>query len=183
VDNIGHNQVTGSNLNLYRGRMVRSDRQMPDDQTREFLRGQCVARVGSSDASGWPYVVALMYVYELGDLLYLHTGNHRGHFLANILQNPRICIHVGEPGILHRGQPSPCDSALVYKSAVAFGTVRVFEGPDAAEKKAWFFDRLLERLNEPMSAYAPGYPMLEHILLYEVALEIVTGKLNVGLHH
>jgi uncharacterized protein len=60
----------------------------------------------------------------------------------------------------------------------------VVDEPAADEKKAWFFDRLLERLKEPMSAYEkPGYPMLDRIILYEVQLEIVTGKLNVGLHH
>jgi uncharacterized protein len=164
--------------------MVRSDRQMLDKDTREFLRHHCVAHVGTTDASGWPYVVALMYVYEEGDLLYLHTGPHQGHFLANIRENPRLCIHVSEPGAMQRSQPSPCNSALVYKSAVAYGTVRVFEGAGANEKKAWFFDRLLERLKEPMAAYEqPGYPMLDRIILFEVALEIVTGKLNVGLHH
>jgi hypothetical protein len=57
------------------------------------------------------------------------------------------------------------------------------DGSTAKEKKAWFFDRLLERLNEPLSAYEPGYPMLDRIILYEVALEIVTGKNNVGLRH
>lgn len=69
-----------------------------------------------------------------------------------------------EPGSLQRGQPSPCNSALVYESAVAHGEIRVVEETGANEKKAWFFDRLLERLKEP-------------------PLEIVTGKLNVGLHH
>jgi hypothetical protein len=35
-----------------------------------------------------------------------------------------------------------------------------------------------------MSAYEkPGYPMLDRIILFEVTLEILTGKLNVGLHH
>jgi nitroimidazol reductase NimA-like FMN-containing flavoprotein (pyridoxamine 5'-phosphate oxidase superfamily) len=171
-------------LKSHRGEMVRSDRQMLDKDTREFLCQHAVAHVGTTDASGWPYVVALMYVYEKGDLLYLHTGPHQGHFLANIHENPRVCIHVDEPGPMQRGQPSPCNSALVYKSAVAYGEVRVLEGAGVKEKKAWFFDRLLERLKEPMSAYErPGYPMLDHIILFEVALEIVTGKLNVGLHH
>ncbi len=164
--------------------MVRGDRQMPEQDTRKFLREHAVAHVGTTDASGWPYVVALMYVYEEGNLLYLHTGPHQGHFLANVRENPRVCIHVDEPGAMQRGQPSPCNSALVYKSAVAYGEVHVFEGEGADEKKAWFFDRLLERLKEPMSAYErPGYPVLGQIILFEVALEMVTGKLNVGLHH
>jgi len=99
------------------------------------------------------YVVALSMSMRKENLLYLHTGPHHGHFLTNILQNSRICIHVDEPVTLQRGQPSPCDSALVYKSAVAYGQVRVVEEAGASEKKAWFFDRLLERLKEPMSAY------------------------------
>src|SRR5580700_2427454 len=117
--------------------MVRSDRQMSDKDTREFLRANAIAHVGTSDASGWPYVVPLMYVYEAGNLLYLHTGPHQGHFLANIRENPRICIQVNETGSLQRGQPSPCNSALVYKSAIAYGMVNVVEGSSADEKKAW----------------------------------------------
>src|SRR5579864_7586737 len=59
----------GAETDQHRGRMVRSDRQMSDDDTRAYLREQYVAHVGTSDASGWPYVVPLMYVYEAGDLL------------------------------------------------------------------------------------------------------------------
>jgi nitroimidazol reductase NimA-like FMN-containing flavoprotein (pyridoxamine 5'-phosphate oxidase superfamily) len=90
----------------HRGRMVRSDRQLPDGETRAFLREQAVAHVGTSDASGWPYVVPLMYVYEERNLLYLHTGPHHGHFLANIRENSRICIQVNETG------PNAARSAL-----------------------------------------------------------------------
>ena len=50
----------------HRGQMVRSDRQMSDEESRTYLRQQCMAHVGTSDASGWPYVVPLMYVYEGG---------------------------------------------------------------------------------------------------------------------
>jgi hypothetical protein len=80
----------------HRGRMVRSDRQMPDQGARAYLREHCVAHVGTSDASGWPYVVPLIYVHEAGNLFYLHTGPHQGHFLANVRENPRICIQLDE---------------------------------------------------------------------------------------
>ena len=53
-------------MKSHRGQMVRSDRQMLDKDTRAFLRQQAVAHVGTTDASGWPYVVALMYVYVEG---------------------------------------------------------------------------------------------------------------------
>jgi len=165
--------------------MVRSDRQMSDADTRAYLRQQCVAHVGTSDASAWPYVVPLMYVYEGGDLLYLHTGPHQGHFLANVRENPRICIQLNESGPWHRSQPTAFDSSLVYKSVIVFGEVRIMEDPGLNEKKAWFFDRLLERLNDHKSNYQKPYPMpmLERIYLFEVTLEIVTGKRNVVLRH
>ena len=147
---------------------------MSDKDTRGYLRQLCVAHVGTCDAFGWPYVVPLMYIYEDGDVLYLHTGPHQGHFLSNIRANPRICVQVNETGPMQRGQPSPCNSALVYKSVVAYGTVRVVEDPSADEKKTWFLDRLLERRNQAMSAYdKPGYPMLDRIILYEVTIEII----------
>jgi len=50
-------------------------------------------------------------------------------------------------------------------------------------KKTWFFDQLLKRLGDSRENYSAGYTMLDHIILYEVAIEILTGKINVGLHH
>jgi nitroimidazol reductase NimA-like FMN-containing flavoprotein (pyridoxamine 5'-phosphate oxidase superfamily) len=166
-----------------RGDMTRKDRRMPDADARAFLRAHAVASVGTSDAAGWPYVVPLMYVYEAGERLFLHTGARGGHFLSNIKENPKICITVSDPGPMQQGSPSPCNSALVYKSAVVFGTVQVCDGVDLDEQKTWFFDRLLDRLGDSRANYAAGYTMLNHIILYEVAMEIVTGKINVGLHH
>ena len=167
----------------HRGHMTRSDRQMSYAETRAFLRQHAVAHVGTTDAEGWPYVVPLMYVYEDGDCLHVHTGARGGHFLSNIGNNEKICISVSEPGAMRRGGPSPCNSALVYKSAIVFGTVRVCDGPALDEQKSWFFDRLLDRLGDSRDNYAAGYTMLKQIILYEVAIEILTGKVNVGLHH
>jgi hypothetical protein len=167
-----------------RGKMTRSDRQMPDGQVRAFLREHAVAHVGTNDAEGWPYVVALMYVYEEGDLLYLHTGARGGHFQSNVDEHSgtKICVAVSAPGAWQRGTPTPFDSSLVYQSAVVFGQVRVYDGLDLDERKTWFFDRLLARLGDSRSNYSSGYPMLKQIVLYEVAMEIVTGKINIGLH-
>lgn len=163
--------------------MTRKDRQMPEADARAFLREHAIANVGTSDVEGWPYVVPLMYVYEAGERLFLHTGAHGGHFIANIRENPKICITVSDPGPLQQGSPSPCNSALVYKSAVVFGTVRIYDEPDSNETKSWFFDELLKRLGDSRQNYSAGYTMLDHIILYEVAMEILTGKVNVGLHH
>lgn len=89
-----------------RGHMHREKRLTSDHDTREFLRNHKVAHVGTVDAAGWPYVVPLIYIYEGDDLLYLHTGDHRGHFLRNIQHNSRICVEVGEMGPVIEAGPS-----------------------------------------------------------------------------
>ncbi len=163
-----------------RGQMYRSKRLMAEQEAREFLRSHKVAHVGTVDNHGWPYVVPLVYIYEGNDILYLHTGDHQGHFLTNVQRNPQICVEVSEMGPLHRGKPYACNSALVYSSVIVFGGARIVESTDM---KAWFFDRLLEKYGEPDWTFEPGYPQLHRIILYEQKMEIVTGKRSMGLYH
>lgn len=163
-----------------RGQMYRAKRLMPEAEAKEFLRSRKVAHVASVDSAGWPYVVPLVYVYEGGDILYLHTGDHQGHFLSNIRHNPRICVEVGEMIAVHQGKPYACNSALAYTSVVAFGGVRIVDDP---EKKAWFFDRLMAKYGEEGWTFEPGYPLINRIILYEQKMEIVTGKHSAGLYH
>ena len=164
-----------------RGQMFRSKRQMPEEQTQEFLRRQMTAHVGTVDVNGWPYVVPLVYIYEGGDLLYLHTGAHQGHFLTNVQRDPRICVEVSHIGPLQKGKRFACDSALVYTSVIVFGPVRIMYHD--REKKSWFLDRLLAKHGDPSWTFEPGYPLIDQIILYEQKIEIMSGKQSFGLHH
>lgn len=163
-----------------RGQMHRRQRLMSDVDARDFLKLQKVAHVGTVDPAGWPYVVPLIYVYEGGDRLYMHTGHHRGHFLRNIDHDPRVCVEVGQMGPVHRGQPFACNSALVFTSVIVFGRVRVL---DDRARKTWFFDQILAKYGQPDWTFSPGYPLLDRIILYEQQIEIVTGKRSEGLYH
>jgi nitroimidazol reductase NimA-like FMN-containing flavoprotein (pyridoxamine 5'-phosphate oxidase superfamily) len=163
-----------------RGRMHRIERQMTDEDARAFLRTQKVAHVATVDANGWPYVIPLIYIYEGGDRLYVHTGALNGHFQRNVESHPQVCVEVGEMGPVHRGKPFACNSALVYTSVIVFGAMRILEDRD---KKTWFFDRVLEKYGEPDWTFVPGYPHLDRIVLYEQDLSIVTGKHSEGLRH
>lgn len=166
-----------------RGRIYREGRLMTPEETTELLRRQKVANVGTVDANGRPYVVPLVYIYEGGDLLYLHTGDHQGHFLTNVQNNPQICVEVSEIGDLQRGRPYACDSALVYTSVVVFGPVQILHGPESREKKEWFLDQLLAKYGQPDWTFEPGYPFIDRIILYEQKMEVVTGKHSSGLYH
>jgi nitroimidazol reductase NimA-like FMN-containing flavoprotein (pyridoxamine 5'-phosphate oxidase superfamily) len=163
-----------------RGHMHRIKRQMSDDDARAFLRTQKVAHVGTVDGAGWPYVIPLIYIYEGSDRLYVHTGNHGGHFQRNVESRPEVSIEVAEMGPVHRGHPFACNSALVYTSVVVFGQVRII---DDSRKKTWFFDRVLDKYGQPDWTFEPGYPHLDRIVLYEQQIEIMTGKHSEGLHH
>jgi nitroimidazol reductase NimA-like FMN-containing flavoprotein (pyridoxamine 5'-phosphate oxidase superfamily) len=163
-----------------RGQIHRVKRRMTDDQARAFLRAQKVAHVASVDEAGWPYVVPLIYIYEGGNELYVHTGNHRGHFQRNVETSQRMCVEVADMGPVHRGHPFACNSALVYTSVVVFGSVRIIEDRN---QKAWFFDRVLEKYGQSDWTFEPGYPHLDRTVLYEQTIEILTGKRSEGLYH
>ena len=164
----------------HRGRMHRVKRLMSDEDARTFLTRQQVAHVATVDRLGWPYVVPLIYIYEGGDRLFIHTGNHGGHFQRNIEAHPRACIEVSAMGPVHRGHPFACNSALVYTSVVVFGEIHMV---DDEQRKAWFFDRVLEKYGEPDWTFEPGYPSLQRVVLYEQHIEVMTGKQSAGLHH
>jgi len=163
-----------------RGRMHRSKRLMQADDARTFLRKQKVAHAATVDTAGWPYVIPLIYIYEGGNQLYVHTGSHGGHFQRNIESQPRMCIEVADMGPVHRGHPFACNSALVYSSVIVFGRVTIV---DDRSRKSWFFDRVLDKYGESDWSFEPGYPHLDRIVLYEQEIEMMTGKHSEGLYH
>ena len=163
-----------------RGRMHRANRLMPDVEARTFLRTQKLAHVATVGIDGWPYVVPLIYIYEGGDHLFVHTGSHDGHFERNILEQRRACVEVADMGPVHPGRTYACQSALVYTSVITFGAVRIVDNtPD----KTWFFDRVLEKYGDAQWKFEPGYPQIGRIVLYEQTIEIMTGKQSAGLYH
>ncbi len=166
-----------------RGAMVRAKRRMSDEDTRAWLQTQKVAHVGTVDGNGWPYVVPLAYVYLGGDTLWVHTGAHQGHFLTNLEQSPRVCVTVSEIGGLETNGQYLCDGSQLYRSVIVFGTATIVR--DDAEKKNWFFDRLRERYVTPEVSVTlrPEYPDIGKIIVYEIAIDKMTGKRSSGVGH
>jgi len=163
-----------------RGRMHRINRLMPDEAARAFLGTQKVAHVATVGSDGWPYVVPLIYIYEGGDRLFVHTGKHDGHFEHNIIQQPRACVEVSDMGPVHPGRTFACQSALVYTSVITFGAMRIV---DTLGDKTWFFDRVLQKYGNAEWVFEPGYPQIDRIVLYEQTIETMTGKHSAGHSH
>lgn len=166
-----------------RGAMIRARRKMAEDEARAFLQREKIAYVATVDANGWPYAVPLTYIYLGGETLWVHTGAHQGHFLTNLEHNPRVCVTVSEIGGMETSGPYLCDGSQLYGSVIVFGTVTIVR--DDAGKKNWFFDRLREKyVPAEISAQLSGeYPDIAKIIVYEIAIEKMTGKRSSGVGH
>jgi uncharacterized protein len=164
-----------------RGQMFRNMRQMPDADARSFLRQQKIGYIGSTDAHSHPYVVPMTFIYDIGDELWFHTGPHQGHLFHNIAANSRICLTAAGIGSLTPVNDGfACDSSLLYSSVIVFGSARVLNDRD---RKIWFFDRMVEKYGDPSLVFKPGYPMVDRIILFRMAIEILTAKQNTGMSH
>jgi hypothetical protein len=84
-------------------------------------------------------------------------------------------------GAVHQGQPFACNSALVFTTVIVL--VRFARARDNRAKKTWFFDQILSKYGRSNWTFSAGYPLLDRIILYELQMEVVTGKRSEGLHH
>ena len=129
--------------------------------------------MGTIGSDGWPYVVPLLHVFS-GDVIRLHNTAARGHFRLNVERDARACFEVDEPVKVFDYGRFECDSGLAYRSAIAYGRIRIV---DDREAKIHFFDDLLAKygtgvLGRPKSFY----PRLDKVTVYTMVVERITGK-------
>jgi nitroimidazol reductase NimA-like FMN-containing flavoprotein (pyridoxamine 5'-phosphate oxidase superfamily) len=165
----------------FRGKMFRSNRQVPDAAAQAFLSAQKILHIGTVDADDFPYVVPESFIYEGGNELWFHTGWHQGHLFHNLQHSPKLCVETAQIGALTPVKDGyACDSSLICGSVIAFGTAEVIED---RERKNWFFDKMVAKYGDPSLEFKPGYPMIDRIILFRMKIEILTGKENSGRGH
>lgn len=146
---------------------------MSREEMEAYLAWEGTGRLGTSDASGQPYVVPLSFVYD-GGFVYYHWFQDQGRKVANIGQNEKVCF---EADWATRDQ-------LSYRSVIADGVVE--EVGDLAEKA-----RVLDLLAAKFPAYATGEghapdvqeiigagreAMAEAVSIFRVRIARMTGK-------
>jgi nitroimidazol reductase NimA-like FMN-containing flavoprotein (pyridoxamine 5'-phosphate oxidase superfamily) len=137
-----------------------------------LLDTSAVVHFATVSANGDPYVVPNLFVHADGQI-FCHTAR-AGHFRTNVLALPRVCFEIAEMGSVFPYGEFECDSTVSYASVVGFGSIRVEE--DAAAKIK-FFDQLMAKYSDPTLDRPKGfYPRLDHITMYAIAIEQVTGK-------
>ena len=136
------------------------------------MRAYC-GRVATVDADGSPYVVPLLHVFS-GDVISMHNTAARGHFRSNVERDTRACFEVDEPVKVFDYGRFECDSGLAYRSAIAYGRIRII-GDRAA--KARFFDELLSKYGTGVPGRPKSfYPRLDEVTVYALTVERITGK-------
>lgn len=146
---------------------------MSDADARALLERGFTGRLGTADASGWPYVVPLSYAVHDG-AIYFHHSQSGGHLEANVEANPRVCFEVDEAGfVFPTSEKAPCDTSVSFESVIVYGTcVRV---RDREEKRA-FFSTLMAKYADPAWERPDVWPQLDSTAVYRVSIERITGK-------
>ena len=119
----------------------RQDRVLGDDDTRELIARAYCGRLATVGDDGWPYVMPLLHVYS-SENIGLHNTAARGALRTNVEANPRACFEVDEPVKVFNYGRFECDTGLAYRSAIAYGLIRVVHDRAA---KIRFFDAPLAK--------------------------------------
>ena len=159
------------------GKLRRSDRAMPHEDCVGLLQRALVARIGTIDADGAPYVVPLNFVYEdEGRRIHLHLTKQRGHLASNLEFSSKVCFEVDEPGSLIATGDAGCNTDQVYESVVCFGRATVIADELEKERIAGLFVRKYIDEHMPGRSYEAGLVWLGAVEFFTVDIEVVTGK-------
>jgi len=150
----------------------RQDRVLPDSEARELIARAYCGRLGTVSEDGWPYVVPLLHVFS-GEEIGLHNTAVRGHLRTNVQREGRACFEVDEPTSVFDYGRFECDSGLAYRSAIAYGRIRIVDDRAA---KARFFDALMAKYGTGAERPKSFYPRLDEVTVYAIAVERITGK-------
>ena len=151
----------------------RQDRMLPEAEARTLIERAYCGRVATVGTDGWPYVVPMLHVLS-GETIALHNAAARGHFRLNVERDARACFEVDEPLKVFDYGRFECDSGLAYRSAIAFGHIRIV---DERAAKMRFFDEFLAKYGTGVPGRPKSfYPRLDEVTVYELAVERITGK-------
>ena len=151
----------------------RQDRVLGDAEARELLRRAYSGRLATVSDDGWPYIVPLLHVFS-GEVITVHNAAARGHLRINVERDARACFEVDEPLKVFDYGRFECDSGLAYRSAIAYGRIRI---QDDRAAKSRVFDAFLAKYGTGVPGRPKSfYPRLDEVTVYEITVERMTGK-------
>lgn len=147
---------------------------MDEGAIRDFLTACPVGRISTVGEDGWPYTVAVHYVYRDGRICF--HGLNAGEKLDNLRRCDKVCFEVDVlDGVLSQGIASPCDADAAYRSVVLRGRARLVE--DLNEKRA-----ILAAIVEKYLPEGQALPMEDRLVAGTAVVEITPCRLT-GKYH
>ncbi|MFT3985415.1 MAG: pyridoxamine 5'-phosphate oxidase family protein [Lachnospiraceae bacterium] len=145
--------------------------QLTPEQIDELLQRAECGRFGTIREDGFPYVIAMHFVYNNGNI-YLH-GLPKGQKIDNVNSNAKTCFEVDELLGLQSGDQAACDTEAIYNSVVLTGTAQILQ--DTQYKR--------EVLNLLVNKYTPQFTgkelpenMVKGTAVIELQVLECTGK-------
>lgn len=145
--------------------MRRKKNQMSHDDTLNLLETSAVGVLGTISENGYPYTVALNYVYYNGKV-YFHSAKE-GHKIDNIMNDDRVSFTVYDNVNIIEEK-----FTTKYQSVTLFGKAKILEGNR-------------EILMELIRKYSPNFissgkeyvhKSFDTTILVEIDIEYITGK-------
>src|SRR5436190_21557387 len=144
---------------------------LAEADARDVIRSAYCGRMATVTADGWPYVVPLLHTFD-GVVITVHNSAARGHFRLNVERDARACFEVDEPIKVFDYGRFECDSGLAYRSAIAYGRIRIVEDEAA---KIHFFDQLLGKYGTGVPGRPKSfYPRLSLVTVYALEVERIS---------
>ena len=147
---------------------------MTQEQMEALLERAMVGRVSTNGRDGYPYTVAVHFVY-LDGRIYFH-GLLKGQKLENLVKDSRICFEVDEmAGILRDKLDTACKADTAYESVVAAGEAFLVE---EIPKKG----RVLRALTRKYIPDSDDLPMPETRIRNTAVVELIPARMT-GKYH
>jgi uncharacterized protein len=155
----------------------RADREIDDvGWIRDFLHRAPMAALAMASAAGQPFINSNLFAYdEANNCIYMHTARV-GRTKANVLQNDRVCLSIGEMGRLLPAAEA-LEFSVEYAGVVVFGKANVVnEEQEAARALQLLLDKYFSHLHSG-SDYRPATAAeLRRTTVYRITIESWSGK-------
>lgn len=146
--------------------------QLTPKQIDELLYRADIGRFATINENGYPYVVAMHFVYY-NNKIYMH-GLPKGQKIDNLNRNPKACFEIDELlGLLTDNIENACDTEAKYNSVIIMGNASMLEDLDY---KREVLNKLVEKYTPQFAGKDLPDNMIKGTVVIEIDIVECTGK-------
>lgn len=145
--------------------------QLTKEEIDAFLQRADIGHFGTICEDGYPYVIAMHFVYY-NENIYMH-GLPKGQKIDNINSSSKACFEVDELLGLEPGEKNACDTEAIYNSVVLTGAAQILTD---IEYKREVLNRIVEKYTPHFTGGELPENMVKGTAVIEIKVEKCTGK-------